>query len=183
MRLTVTTDPLMRPLVLHYANGAGIHAEGICIATTDKPQVCVETAEGKHIWWHAELAKADGETLTSAQLQAFRERQPNVATIDPDSREHIGRLASLLVSENATLDDRGVGHAGLRRALREFANPTPPKMQEPSGVGAVIETERGEKWVRCGPNEWRVSDGSAFPVKWSSLVIDVVRVLSEGVPA
>lgn len=72
-----------------------------------------------------------------------------LVVIDPESADDIRRLASALVLEGATLDDRGVAHAGLKAALREFANPT-PRIEEPTDP-AVRVWANGSEWAKCGP--------------------------------
>lgn len=120
---TITGSDLMRPARLYYATeGQATHAVGVIIAYCDVPQVCIETGDGKQVWWRADLAETTGPRVTA----------------------------------------------------------------EPTGLGAVVETKRGERWVRSGAvgtDEWRISDGSTFSVTWKSLALDVVRILSEGVPA
>lgn len=74
-------------------------------------------------------------------------------------------------------------------ALREFANPT-PTIEEPTGLGAVVEDANGRLWVRAEKakgmqNPWQdtLSDDPASDqiraVAYAD--IDVVRVLSEGI--
>lgn len=63
---------------------------------------------------------------------------------------------------------------------------SPPRPDEPLGLGAVVEDEDGRRFVRVGPTigdfHWRSSEPSnsdCFP--WRS--VKAVRVLSEGVPS
>jgi hypothetical protein len=104
-----------------------------------------------------------------------------LVVIDPEDAEQVERLAS-------TDALRGLGGSfdslayNLADALREFANPTPPKPQEPMGLGAVVEDAEGERYVRhadCNHPErpWQALNGSI----WNYAALDVVRVLSEGV--
>jgi hypothetical protein len=69
----------------------------------------------------------------------------------------------------------------LQAALREFAEPTPPRPEEPTGLGAVVETAGG-RFVRSDvetSNPWRGPNG--VPHEWDDITDSAVRVLSEGV--
>ncbi|WP_182377858.1 hypothetical protein [Nocardioides sp. WS12] len=118
-----------------------------------------------------------------------------LVVIDPEDREQVEQLHSF--REDAIHDEIArVGSAqtvdALQAALREFANPTPPKPEEPTGLGAVVEaTAEWEDGKGVGPLKWAASeDGSwvcltdghvGMTVPWP--VLHHVRVLSEGVPA
>lgn len=113
-----------------------------------------------------------------------------LVVIDPEDRDAAERLSSL-VEANGGPTFFNVGVNSLQAALREFATPTPPRPDEPTGLGAVVEDADGLKWVSveemppfgrwyCGvlpDDDCSIADG-AFR-DWSD--IDVVRVLSEGV--
>lgn len=60
-------------------------------------------------------------------------------------------------------------------------NPTPPKPDEPTGLGAVVESARGKKYVRAGDGWLPETVLGMFrnPIDWDE--ISAVRVLSEGV--
>lgn len=107
-----------------------------------------------------------------------------LVVIDPEDREQVERLADLLIVERATTD--GVVHSGVQAALRSLI--TPPKPEEPTGLGAVVEDVEGSKWIRwCSPGAahsfsqqpWQMADGGGADTYWSD--ITAVRVLSEGV--
>ena len=115
-----------------------------------------------------------------------------LVVIDAEDREQVERLTDLyeraipdgLVTPTASTD-------ALQAALREFANPTPPKPDEPTGLGAVVEDADGRRWVRwhCDGDPMHVSKNRP----WSGANgvgsdrayddINAVRVLSEGVTA
>lgn len=109
-----------------------------------------------------------------------------LVVIDPESREDVERLRDLMDTAYAeqsegSLDSRHTGARGnaMQAALREFADPKPPKPDEPTGLGAVVEDAVGNWWVRHYDG-WRHCDGnSARALAWRE--IDAVRVLSEGV--
>jgi len=107
-----------------------------------------------------------------------------LVVIDPEDREQVERLTHVFY------EVRGLGSPALapdrvtnmQAALREFADPKPPKPAEPTGLGAVVEDTGGVLWVRAGksytdPN-WRVCGGSEW-IRYAD--IPAVRVLSEGV--
>lgn len=112
-----------------------------------------------------------------------------VAVISPEDREQVERLAQ------AYLDKFGGGHPAeaiadqMQAALREFANPKPPKPDEPTGLGAVVEDADGVLWVRTDHristshrNPWIRQDATGTGSdKRHWLGVDAVRVLSEGV--
>lgn len=115
-----------------------------------------------------------------------------VVVIDPEDAEQVERLRSLTLQAFRD-QDRTMGPLDdpllidlLHAALREFAAPTPPKPEEPQGLGAVVEDAEGKKWVRVdgrGSTPWTQSDAGMDGIaKWCKYAgIDALRVLSEGV--
>lgn len=108
-----------------------------------------------------------------------------LAVIDPEDAEQVERLTDGLYG----------GHHGgtvrVRAALREFARPT-PSIDEPRGLGAVVEDADGKRFTRvCTKHvfqpevsEWRcngAADLERSNVQWSA--INAVRILSDGVPS
>lgn len=67
----------------------------------------------------------------------------------------------------------------MQAALREFANPTPPKPEEPTGEWAVVMDANGNVWTRMNDVHWSSAASPNNRQTWGEL--DVVRVLSEGV--
>lgn len=103
-----------------------------------------------------------------------------VVTIDPEDREQVERLW------DAIMDVAVIGD--MQDALREFADPKPPRPDEPTGLGAVVEDTDGVLWVRAGDDHGGVLDdnwrqtGGEHVGNWSEWErIAAVRVLSEGV--
>ena len=129
--------------------------------------------------WHNESGLADnGDDI----------RRPLVV-IDPESVEDKARLCTPRLREQMeavlrrSIDDAewtGIGFA-IRAALREFANPT-PRIEEPTGLGAVVEDTEGVRWVRIDdpPSTWAASMSNGDRCS-DYAAITVVRVLSEGV--
>lgn len=96
-----------------------------------------------------------------------------LAVIDPEDDEQVARLENILEAMGCRIG------ASVPAALREFADPTPPKPDEPTGLGAVVEDTDGDRYVRhhgdCKP--WLPAE--SFAVSWQD--VPAVRVLSEGV--
>lgn len=107
-------------------------------------------------------------------------------SIDYEDAEQVERLRKLLARSGA-FTGLTVGNAvKFAEALREFATPTPPKPDEPQGLGAVVEDASGKRFVRTyGPAStadydcWKQNE-LTHRVRYSD--IHAVRVLSEGVP-
>lgn len=102
--------------------------------------------------------------------------------IDPEDREQVDRLAYLLVDARAA---DSIGHRQLAAALREFANPKPPKPEEPTGRGAVVVDRYGFPWTRYSfsephDGEWINEDG--LTKQWAELDLTGHATVSEGVP-
>lgn len=98
-----------------------------------------------------------------------------LVVIDPEDREAVERLARDLVGFDFDLVVER-----LQAGLRKFMDPTPPRPDEPKGLGAVVEDEDGTPWVRCENVDldphWYARNKKR---DWHQ--IDAVRVLSEGV--
>lgn len=106
-----------------------------------------------------------------------------LVVIDPEDREAVGRFAELIENcgdeNHCTQYPCGSMTCWVDRiadALREFANPKPPKPKEPTGLGAVVEDSDGRRWVHLS-GRWH-HDPLAHSARYSD--IDAVRVLSEG---
>jgi hypothetical protein len=101
-----------------------------------------------------------------------------LVVIDPEDREEVERLCAYFLMGN---EGTAIGNVtDLQAALREFADPS---IEEPRGLGAVVEDAVGRKWVRHdntpGSFPW-VRAGHGIEA-WSN--INVARVLSMGVTA
>lgn len=111
--------------------------------------------------------------------------QPLVV-IDPEDRETVGRvLAHYWHSDDPYSEDMYPEYlTDLQAALRSLIEP--PKPEEPTGLGAVVEDAEGKRYYRGGPAladmHWRSAEPLDNSVrKWSA--VPAVRVLSEGVVA
>ena len=99
-----------------------------------------------------------------------------LVVIDPEDPQQVERLYGALAAR--------VGMATISEALRSLV--ALPKPEEPTGLGAVVEDEDGEKWLRCfgdaGYFVWRkAEDFESRRLRYTD--ITAVRVLSEGVTA
>lgn len=113
-----------------------------------------------------------------------------LVVIDPEDREQVERLLDLAESwlERVPYADMSRPNSLTRieagqQALRALL--APPKPEEPTGLGAVVEDAEGRRYVR-GPialadMHWNyVNDsGAAICAKW--VAVPAIRVLSEGV--
>jgi hypothetical protein len=109
-----------------------------------------------------------------------------LVVIDPEDPEQVERLSEVIrdAEKECGQDFWEYDQTALKLALREFADPKPPKPDEPTGLGAVVEDAEGDLWVRCDAEDhgsWRRANDDAL---WRDyLSIDAVRVLSEGIDA
>ena len=128
-------------------------------------------------WW-----VTGRHTRVEADAEYIRDVRP-LAVIDPEDREQVRAIADAAYPEGRANTNR------LQAALREFANPTPPKPEEPTGLGAVVEDASGVRHVRTFAGSapgvaWLghiQGDGGERTRRWSD--IDAVKVLSGGVIA
>jgi len=110
-----------------------------------------------------------------------------LVVIDPDDREQVRRLADAFCTARwshlpGSDECDPLTFSSMQAALRELANPTPPKPDEPTGLGAVVDAAAYSDVVRVfvrGPGDrtpWIDASGNGHT--WAEL--DVDRVLSEG---
>lgn len=130
-----------------------------------------------------------GSVEADPKIESLTVGGRRLVVIDPEDREQVARLAKMIADSAEPGECPTVGD--LINALREYANPTPPPLEEPLGIGAVVEDSTGRLWTRISgaddsPCEhagthasppWRHRGMSA---KWWD-GISAVRVLSEGV--
>lgn len=107
-------------------------------------------------------------------------------TIDPEDRSQVERLTRSLVDVGAIASTRVVLRAvdEVQAALRRIV--APPKPEQPTGLGAVVEDDRGDRWVfiadatRAHVRCWRQASDEI----WRDYAdINAVRILSPGVTA
>lgn len=105
----------------------------------------------------------------------------SVVLIDPTSREQVERLAKALYpdSDGTSLN---ILVAIFTKALREFANPKPPKPDEPMGLGAVVRDDSSRAvWTAIaamgGVDRWSCPNGERR--EWADLPCQIT-ILSPG---
>jgi len=109
-----------------------------------------------------------------------------VAVISPEDREQVERLALLFVDHFGRANG-GNRYNATQTALREFANPTPPKPEEPGTWGVVeaacVHSPVRRHWMKHEDGNWYVvgTDNKNTPDDWDSLVDPVL--VREGVQA
>lgn len=137
--------------------------------------ICTLRSSRHGYWWRYGVAESYAPITAEAHP---------LVVIDPEDREQVERLVDAYVTE-MSVDEHSGDHRGavlkMQAALREFANPKPPKPVEPTGLGAVVEDVDGDRWVRTDDEgEFWWHPPSRKSAKWAEL--RAVRVLSEGVP-
>lgn len=116
-------------------------------------------------WWLLDV----GEYALSKDVEPIRP----LVVIDSEDREQVERLRF----EIADL----VSYSQLREALDTFADPKPPRPDEPTGLGAVIEDDRGWLWTKARTHDHGLNWREQWGGRWENWVdLDVARVLSEG---
>lgn len=108
-----------------------------------------------------------------------------VVVIDPEDAEQVRAIRDLVCSLAGTDPSDFPAEWRVRNALREFADPK-PRIEEPTGLGAVVRDVEGILWTRVEAGEaqtrnpWYPADAADFqPDEWHNLC--AVEVLSEGV--
>jgi hypothetical protein len=124
----------------------------------------------------------DDDSSLPADDDAAAYRARPLAVIDPEDFQSLLSIVQAMGVHRAGEVITGTAER-LQAALREIADPKPPKPAEPTGLGAVVKDAKGDRWVWMsagaeGNHWWRVGM-PAMRCGWSD--IDAVRVLSEGV--
>jgi hypothetical protein len=135
--------------------------------------------------------------VIAAEFDPVTEDGRPLVVIDPESDADVERFCRAYTEaapnsvpwlQRRTADKDSVVR-DVRNALRSLANPTPPKPDEPTGLGAVVEDSDGHRWVRVDRKEglsscWQPCNRAISQPQWSRYEhIAAVRVLSEGVTA
>lgn len=106
-----------------------------------------------------------------------------VVVIDPEDREQVAALLSHYHSWKWTAEIAEASITDMQTSLRESANPK-PRIEEPTGLGAVVEDEYGDLWIRDKTTttvaHWKRARGEdgGRRYRWSDL--DVARVIQPG---
>ena len=127
-----------------------LHIDNDCYVGRDE---IVRLMEELIRWWRSRPRREVGISGGTAHLRfiarAFHDAQfGRLVVIDPEDREQVERMAVAYANERGLiLPDSSLSDA-LQAALREFANPTPPRPDEPTGKWAVV-TAFGVTYVRA----------------------------------
>lgn len=121
-------------------------------------------------------------TASGSGFYRYQVEARPLVTIDPEDREQIERLVaafSPMVTFAPSVVDR------MQAALREFANPTPPRPDEPTAMWSVVVDSRDDQWVRVlGPDfidGWVRAGDLPNNGKWTCYrEIDAVKVIRDG---
>lgn len=102
-----------------------------------------------------------------------------LVVIDPEDREQVERLTGILIDAmHGWPEPKGLSPSLVADALRSLI--APPKPEEPTGLGAVVEDAEGNLWVQVYEKGlWQRSDDRDVWTVWEKF--SAVRVLSEGV--
>lgn len=106
-----------------------------------------------------------------------------LVVIDPENAAEVERFARAYVAAAKSAPwnaRRAKVIRELQIALREFAEPKPPKPDEPKGKGALAVDLRGRVWVRSDKG-WTNLDADGDFLNWTTWeLIDAVEVIREG---
>jgi hypothetical protein len=132
------------------------------VAIVASGEIMIRRTDGR--WEH-------GDQTRFPIIDAVARPRP-VVVINPEDRAQVERLAD----EFCTVKSSGWVDQ-MQAALRSLV--TPPKPEEPLGLGAVVEDAEGTPWVRCEnvdlePHWYARNKRRDYPE------INVVRVLSDG---
>ena len=130
---------------------------------------------------------AEGDKRDLSDSSVKRLAHPLVV-IDPEDREQVERLAECYLSNVGLAIGLPLASKRIAHALREFADPKPPKPEEPLGLGAIVLDVKGDRWANLIDTTISRHDQHWMSVRnpklWSDYAdINVVEVLSEGVTA
>jgi hypothetical protein len=148
-------------------------------------------------WWprrprpdESGVGKAGGSSMFRWFTRLVEAAQVGpLVVIDPEDREQVERLICAqdvhfdgTPRHSVTADDLADMMQAALRSLIE-----PPRPDEPTGLGAVVEDERGEWWIRdkttTTVNHWKRARGEDGGSRYSWSHIRPVRIVHEGVTA
>jgi hypothetical protein len=106
--------------------------------------------------------------------------------IDPDDQEQMERFARLHDEAWQRVRDRNPSRVGtptweiVAEQFRLFKDPNyRAQLDEPEGIGAVVEDANGDLWVRLNETHWYSTASPNNNQTWGEL--DARKLLSEGV--
>lgn len=121
------------------------------------------------------LALEDTDYFWSDDYSFFNGEIRPLVVIDPEDTKQVGLLCAALDKQS------GFGNwiGETQAALREFANPTPPKPDEPIGLGAVVVDSDARIWIH-DPTTPTTHNWHSRGVGRAWHNVGAVRVLSDG---
>lgn len=133
------------------------------------------------IWLHPPINSYEEGALQSATADYRVADVRPLVVIDPEDLVQVKRLSDLCQRERSR---NSTNAASMLVALHKFASPT-PAIEEPTGLGAVVDDAEGRRWVRVNEkwwNHWESADPTAY-LSRQYADLNVVRVLSHGYAA
>lgn len=112
-----------------------------------------------------EYAREVGQATWSSDSTGYATPIRPLVVIDPEDREQVERLYDILSAdsmnyEGALVNSRAIlPRTSLQAALREFVNPTPPPLAEPTDPKARITDGRENVWRLLADGDWICVDG------------------------
>ena len=119
----------------------------------------------------------EGHSVCSDPTESGVVVRRRLAVIDPHDSPAVERLQDLYIVAEA----KGLSGLSMQAALTEYANPTPPKPDEPQQLGAAVVGRNGDTWQRtfeCGVTDRNPWCSGNMHRAWED--IDVVDVIREG---
>lgn len=136
--------------------------------------ICTFRPDRPGWWWRYGVAESWSPIVADAR---------SLAVIDFADREQVAVLMGHFSRECGDIFGAD-GVTFMQAALREFANPTPPKPEEPQGLGAVVETIRGDLFIRDKTTttvaHWKRARGEDAGARYKYRDLSVVKVHSAG---
>ena len=126
----------------------------------------------------------DGDGDPRRGLDFFANQIRSLVVIDPEDREQVGDLVNAYRGQPKWYSATARESVDcMQAALREFATPTPPRIDEPGTWGVVeascIHTANRFQWVHDPDGYWHQIGGPNAPDDWDSLVDPVL--IREGI--
>ena len=143
----------------------------------------IRTGTPNNMGWSYSMRTRTGSTQTwHSDATGYSVVRPLVV-IDPDDEDlPIAHAIYEALDDCGTRDFR-VQRERIRAALRSLIEP--PKPDEPTGLGAVVEDANGNRWVsvtnRGADDRWQPNNLRSDKARKGYADIAAVRVLSEGV--
>jgi hypothetical protein len=113
------------------------------------------------------VAQIEAQIVRDGPSGVFKTARPLVV-IDPEDAEVVNQLADALTQILTEHDVYEPFRSAMQAALREFANPKPPKPEEPTDRSVRVNAD-GAEWAKVGA-WWVSADIGQVPREWDWLV-------------